>query len=344
MLIATGKTAAFLKSPDPKVRCILVFGPDEGLVKERFDILTKTVVEDVSDPFLIADLDGDILKSDPARLSDEAAAISMMGGRRVVRIRDVADSHAKTFVEFLENPPGDALIVIAGGDLAKSSKLRQAFEKSKDFGAAIACYADDNRSLDAVIRDHMKDNQVNITADAVAYLTENMGSSRGMTRSELEKLVLYAGEEKRLDLDDVTEAIGDTSAFSLDMAVQAAAEGDAKQLDLVLNKLWDDGLSPVALIRSMTGHMLKIQQVQAKMETGSRVDEAVGSLRPPIFWKIKDKFTAQCRFWGKTPTAQVLTILLNAEKDCKRTGLPPEIITGRALQQIAALARRQRRR
>lgn len=344
MLIAAGKTANFVKSPDPKVRCILVFGPDEGLVKERFDALAKTVVADLTDPFLISDLDGDILKSDPARLSDESAALSMMGGRRVVRIRDVADGHAKLFKEFLENPPGDALIVVAGGDLAKTSKLRQAFEKSKVYGAAVACYADDNRALDGVIRDHMKQADVAITPDAVAYLTDHMGSSRGMTRSELEKLVLYAGEEKRLDLDDVTDAVGDTAAFSLDMAVHAAVDGDAMQLDLVLDKLWTDGVSPVGLIRATTGHMLKIQQVQAKQEEGKRIDEAISSLRPPIFWKVKDKFTGQCRFWGKIPTAHALTILLNAEKDCKKTGLPPEIISGRALQQIAAFARRQRRR
>ncbi|MDX1739555.1 MAG: DNA polymerase III subunit delta, partial [Alphaproteobacteria bacterium] len=128
MQIAASKLNSFLKSPDPKIQCILVYGPDEGLVKERSTQLAKTVVNDLSDPFLVVDLDGDGLKSDPARLHDEAAAISMMGGRRVIRIRSVTDSNAKLFAEFFENPVGDALIIVSGGDLAKSSKLRQAFE------------------------------------------------------------------------------------------------------------------------------------------------------------------------------------------------------------------------
>ena len=65
---------------------VLVYGPDEGLVRERSIKIAKQVVEDLQDPFLVANIDADKLKSEPGLLSDEVAAISMMGGRRVIRI------------------------------------------------------------------------------------------------------------------------------------------------------------------------------------------------------------------------------------------------------------------
>ena len=90
----------------------LIFGPDQGLVRERAETLIKSVVPNLKDPFLIADLDDGTLASDPARLFDEAAAISMLGGRRVVRVRGAGNSLAKLFERFLDDPAGDALVVL----------------------------------------------------------------------------------------------------------------------------------------------------------------------------------------------------------------------------------------
>src|SRR5215475_331790 len=115
----------------------LLYGPDQGLVRERAEALIKTVVPDLKDPFLIADLDDSVLSNDPARLFDEAAAISMLGERRVVRVRGAGNGLAKLFERFLDEPAGDALIVAEAGDLMKSAALRKLFEDA-DNAAAIA--------------------------------------------------------------------------------------------------------------------------------------------------------------------------------------------------------------
>ena len=117
MKIDTRAIAGFLKRPDPAARAVLLFGPDAGLVKERAEGLARTVLEDLSDPFRVADLTGDLLASDPARLADEAAAMAMTGGRRVVRVRDAGNEAVEAFTNFFERPVGDALIVVEGGEL-----------------------------------------------------------------------------------------------------------------------------------------------------------------------------------------------------------------------------------
>ena len=61
--------------------------------------------------------------ADPARLADEAAAISMMGGRRVVRVRGATNNLTDLLEGFLDDPPGDALVVVEAGDIAKFSSL-----------------------------------------------------------------------------------------------------------------------------------------------------------------------------------------------------------------------------
>ena len=82
MKIEPRQVEAFLKKPDPRIRGVVVYGNDEGLIAERAMTLAKTVCEDLKDPFRVVDIAGDVLKADPARLADEFGALSLMGGRR----------------------------------------------------------------------------------------------------------------------------------------------------------------------------------------------------------------------------------------------------------------------
>ena len=134
----------------------LVFGPDQGLVRERAETLIKTrrattsTIRSWSPISTIA-----TLASDPARLFDEAAAISMLGGRRVVRVRGAGNNLAKLFEAFLDDPDGDALVVVEGGDLAKGTGLRKVFEEA-DNAAASPAIRDTARDLLDVVRDALK--------------------------------------------------------------------------------------------------------------------------------------------------------------------------------------------
>ena len=106
MKLAAARVAAFLRRPDPEIRAVLFYGPDAGLVRERADAVARTVCPDLRDPFRVAELTGAALAADPARLADEAAQISLMGGSRVVRVREAGDALAPLFGRFLAEYAG----------------------------------------------------------------------------------------------------------------------------------------------------------------------------------------------------------------------------------------------
>jgi DNA polymerase-3 subunit delta len=108
----------FVAKPPPSLIAALVYGPDQGMVRERATALAKSITPDLIVPFRVAELDDAAIDSDPARIWDEAAALSMIGGRRVVRVRGGGNSLAKEFERFLSDPKGDALIVVEAGELA----------------------------------------------------------------------------------------------------------------------------------------------------------------------------------------------------------------------------------
>src|SRR5712691_8070383 len=117
MKLAGGRVEAFLRRPDPDIRAVLLYGPDAGLVRERAEAVARTVCPDLRDPFRVADLAASVLAADPARLADEAAQISLTGGRRVIRVREAGDALAPLFARFLADAVGDTLVVAEAGDL-----------------------------------------------------------------------------------------------------------------------------------------------------------------------------------------------------------------------------------
>lgn len=101
MKIAGGRVTGFVRNPDPAVRAVLVYGADQGLVRERADALITAVADDASDPFRVTELTVGMVKTDQACLVDEAASLSFTGGRRVVRIREATDAVAEVLKTLL---------------------------------------------------------------------------------------------------------------------------------------------------------------------------------------------------------------------------------------------------
>ena len=83
MKLAASRVAGFLRRPDPEIRAVLLYGPDAGLVRERADDLGAHRLPRLAGPVPGRRSDGAALAADPARLADEAAQISLMGGRVV---------------------------------------------------------------------------------------------------------------------------------------------------------------------------------------------------------------------------------------------------------------------
>jgi len=344
MKITNAKIEGFLRTPDHTARAILVFGPDEGLVRERAQRLAKTRVEDLNDPFRVIELSGTDLKNDPARLADEAASMSFGGGSRVVRVRQAGDACAPACKSFLElDTPADALVVIDAGDLNPRSKLRKLFEAAKN-ATCIPCYADDLRSLPDVIRESLNRFELSADRNAMSLLVQNLGSDRSVTRGELEKLALYMGGPGQVSEDDVRAAIGDTAASGIDDVIYSAASGDTSKLESSLNRVLSEGINAVQLVRAAERHFQRLHIARGKMARGQNADEATRSLRPPIIFKLADAFKRQLNLWPETKLSRAFEVLTQAEIDCKTTGLPANAICGRAMLTIAQAAKAGQRR
>ncbi len=335
MKLAGRQIAAFLRNrPPPELLAVLLYGPDEGLVRERARLLAGKVVEDIGDPFRAAILTGPDVRADPALLADEAAAISLTGGTRLVRLRGAGDECAKALEAVLDGPAADALVVVEAGELPPRSKLRKLAETHRR-AAALPCYPDDGDAVSRLVGHIVRSAGARIEPDALAFAADHLGSDRVTTRMEAEKLALYAGKGGAISLEDAVACIGDSAALSLDDIVFAAGAGNIAALATALDRAAADAAAPVSMLRAAGRHFQRLEAAQALIAAGADERSAMARLRPPVFFRRREAFRKQLRRWPQARLLAALARLNRAEIDCKTTGLPDRAIAERALFELA---------
>jgi DNA polymerase-3 subunit delta len=331
MKLAPARVPAFLRDPGG-CRVVLLFGGDAGMIRDRAETLVRAVAGSLDDPFLVTELP----REDIRRLPDEAAGLSLIGGRRVVRVRDVTDA-ATDSVQALLKGPAPALVVLESPSIQSRSRLRTVLEAAAD-GVAIGCYPEEGRALEETIRETLRLNGVGIEPDALSWLSQQLGADRASTRSELEKLALYVGPGNRVDLAACMTSVGDFAGLSLDDALFAATTGDVATTDRALEAAIAEGAAPVQVLRAALGHLQRLHRARLTMdEQDLNAADAVKSLRPPVFYQKVGAFTRSLGLWPATTLKAAMAALAEAELGCKRTGFPDQALCRNA---VLTLARR----
>ncbi len=336
MKLSGSQINGFLDRPPSSVRVFLFYGPDSGLAHERAEALAQKLKGEINDPFALVALSGAAVGGDESILRGEAASMSLGGGRRMIRVHQAAESNASAVKRFLDKPPpNDSVILIAAGDLEKRSKLRALCEGETPLAAAIPCYIEDAAARARSVGAFLQKEGLKAPRDVVSFLVDVLPPDRMAMRSELDKLALYAQGGGELSLTDVRAVIADAGGAEIDDLVQAVANGEALKATALLDHLFEEQTSPVAILRGMQRHLMRLQLARSFMDGGASASEAIKKLSPPVFWKNVDPMIRQLGRWSAARIELRLAQLLDAEAAVKRTGTPDVALVSQLLLGMA---------
>ncbi len=339
----------FIKAPDPQIALALVYGPEQGLVRERAKRLVEAVVPDLADPWQVTSLN-DEDAGDAVRLSDEAAQQSFLGGRRVVRLRASGAQTGTAVASLLKGVEGGSfvpasLVIVEAGDLKKTAALRKVCETSP-VAAAIACYPEGERDQRTAVREQCAADGLQVSDEAMEMILAAAGHDRGLLRGEVEKLVLFkgpAGEERQdptITGEDAAACLSDSAEEDSFAVASLALDGDPSALSRALRDAEQQGSSVVGLLRQSQNRLLRLLPAAAAMARGEGVGAAIKKIKPPVFFKEDTQVRRQLERWPLARLEQALEALYRAEAACKRTGAPDRAIAERALLSLAARRKR----
>lgn len=316
----------------PKHRAVLFFGPDAGLVRERAKRVSKAVLPANFDPFALVDIPEARLLADPALLADEFSAISMMAPRRVIMLQG-GDKLTKIIEGALPYLNDSVWLVVSADELPTRSSLRALFEKEPAL-AAIPCYRDEVRDVQAVIRKVFDAAGIEAGRDVMDYLSNQLGNDRYVTYQELEKLVTYAGEDKTLTLADVQALVDYNRETGFDDLVNAVADRNLAALDNTLTLLLREGTSPVAYLRALQRYFNRLYFIKSEMAAGRSAEQVIDNLKPKVFFRQVPILTRHIQSWSLDAIVKALKLLVAAELACKTSDIPMIPASSRRLLQV----------
>ncbi len=316
------------------VRLFLLHGPDEAQSRELAARLAKRLGPEAER----VDLSGQQLKSDPARLADEAASISLFGGPRFIRIEPAGDDAFEAVTALLEAPSAGNPAVLITGALRKDSKLLK-LATAHPAVLALASYPPEGNDLDRIAMQIARTLGLTIDQDVAHRLAIAAGGDRAVLTREIEKLALYvdAAPDRPVAVDPgAYDAIAaDNAEGDLSRVIDLILTGRTEMLGAELARLAISGVEGIALLRPLLRRLLLLAEIRGEVEQGFSIDAAMAGAGRAVFWKEKGAVSAQARRWTATSLATAIERVQSAELAVKASGSVGPVVVENELLLIA---------
>jgi DNA polymerase-3 subunit delta len=338
MIPAKGSIGRAIDRPDPAIRFYLFLGPDDSHSRILADRLLKSLG---AEKFVIAAAS---LKADPALLADEAAAIGLFGGKRLLWIDPAGEDITAAVEALLHAPSPESPVVAIAGDLKRSSALRKLAESSNAALAHVS-YAPDDDSIARIVADMARAEGLSLSAGTTARLAAACGNDRAVIAQELAKLATFldASTDAPKELySTVLDAVGAGAADGgFGALADLALSGDLPRLADELDAMGSAGSDTVMTVRALQRRLLMVAPIRARVEVGETASSVMASLGKALFWKDKDVVGPMVAAWDSVRLARVAARVGKLERDLMLGDAPRAEALGEELVAIARAARRR---
>lgn len=322
-------------------RLFLVYGPDESgsrALADRLGVAAGPGAERI-------DLTGSALKADPARLSDEAGAISLFGDARYIRIEPAGDEILEAVTALVDAPPGGNPVVAVAGALRKDSKLVKLVSATPGMMACIS-YVPEGAEAARIAGTIARDAGLITAPDLIARLSAACNGDRAILTREIEKLALYvdAASNRPREIDhDILDLLG-AAAEESDMSrlVDAVMDGQLQAIEEALAQFAAEGIEGIPLIRALLRRLYQIASFRAEVAQGNSLTGVMTSAGKSLFWKDKDAISRQVSRWRPAAIQTAIDRLLAAERAIKSSGSAGAVLLDEELFAIGRAAQRMR--
>jgi DNA polymerase III subunit delta len=330
-VVKSDQFETFLKQAARRAAMFLLHSGEAEIASARARRLVAALVDDVADPFQVVRLSAETLAADPGRLADEALAISMFGGRRVVWV-EAGGRDLTGLVEAVADAlPKETSLVIEAGVLKRGAPMRALFE-TRPNAATIECWAPQAASLAEMVDAEARRAAVRIDPEARRHLVNILAADPATAESEIAKLMIYAASTGALEAADIDAVAAGAGASPADALVDFALGGDLAGLERGATEgLADSGDAGFAALQLARRVALLMQ-----IRTGGEPERLH---RLPL--AVKNAVLAQARSYAPETLARRLPALLNLLVSTRRE---PDLASAQTFRALSAFALSARRR
>jgi DNA polymerase-3 subunit delta len=263
---------------DRKLAPLYLFVGEDVKLMDRMVDGIEEVIDPADRPFAVERFYAGEAAGSPEAIADAARIVPMLGDRRLVFVlraerllkpkraskaapvdEEVEEGEGEQAVDagpledYLASPVPSTTVVFVATDIDKTRRLtKRLLEAAKvvDFaGLGDARRPGLGGSAADYIRDEMTRVGRSIEPEAARLLVERSGNDITKIRGDVERLLLFAGDRRKLTADDVREVVSVQTTVDDDWAItNALSDGNAPRALMETGNRFDRGDSPHAIV------------------------------------------------------------------------------------------------
>ncbi len=229
-----------------------------------------------------------------SEVMDELRTLPFLTEKRVVLVKDADDfvSENRELLErYFDNPCPTGVLILTVNSWPAQTKLAK---KLASVGKLLSVAQPKRWQLPQRIAQYARDAHDKTISEAAAeLLVELAGDELGRLYSEVDKLALFAQDEKSITEQHIESLIGHNRIFNAFAVIDAIIAGDIAQAINRLRAMFaEDKTAEYTVVGAFAFHFRRMFGAKVLLEKGVSSAEIAGRLR---IWGDRDSFFAQLR-------------------------------------------------
>ena len=290
------------------------YGEEDFLIDEAVESLMAEVLPQESRSFNL-----DVLYGNEVNARDVVAhanSFPMGADYRVVILREYDRlDDGEILQSYVQNPSPTTVLVLI-------SKKADAAIRGKT--AAVDFRRLYESELPAWITERGSLNEKRVSREASDLLLMYVGASLRALDNEIEKIAVYVGDRKAIDVEDVAAVVGVSKTHNVFELTKAVGNRDLKRSLEILERMMEFGEYPPLMVAALTKHFMTLLKLtEAKRRKMSEAEIASFTRLPP---RRVGEYLDQLRQYSPAALEKSFAPLARADEKLKFTSEDPRSV------------------
>lgn len=275
----------------------------------------------------------------PPEILQAVRTMPFSSRRKLVVVKNahaLKEAQFKKFHGYFDGPSLYCCCIFIFSVDPKDKKERSRVEAMKKYGVVIPFFnPQGEKQIGDFIKARLKAQGKEITGKALDFFVATVGEDAQTIAGELEKLVLYCRERKKIDVDDIDEVVSCGSKGTIFALVDAIGQGDREKSVHLLVDLLTAGTHPLAILKMVARQFRLICMAREGMSMGESMSRICQKLKLPEF--VVKGVMQQARGWPAENMERIFEELFQTNLKLKSSRIQGGIILENLLFKLAAL-------
>ena len=272
-----------------KNKFLLFYGKNEGLKKE-------TIAKIIQDKNEISNYNEKEILDNQNSFLEGLSSKSLFESEKIIIIKRASDKIFKIIEELDEKKIGDLILIINSENLEKKSKLRNFFEKHKEY-ICSAFYPDNEQTLSRLASLFFKEKKISISSSNINLIIKRVIGDRELLMNELKKIELFAKNRSKITTEDIAKLTNLAENHNISELVDNCLAKNKRKIEEILNENIFTNEDCILITRIFLNKSKKILKLSETFQQNKNIELTISSAKPTIFWKDKEITKQQLYKW-----------------------------------------------